>query len=114
MPNFLLRDLPDEPWQAFVRKAKADGWPLKALVLQFARDYVDGKITVSAKPPVEHKAVAIIPWTCGHCRRPFEVHVRHTPGFSIIDHRLVECPYCHGANHPLLPGEIEDVVELKA
>jgi DNA-directed RNA polymerase subunit RPC12/RpoP len=110
MPNFILRNTPPF-WPDFIAKAKRDGWPLGALVKQLARDYIDGKIAPSTKPPIEHQ-VAVIPWTCGHCRRSFEIHVKHTPGFSISSHRLVECPYCEGSNHPLLPGDIEDIVKL--
>ena len=113
MPNFILRNTPSPLWADLIAKAKRDGWPLRALLLQFAQDYVDGKFVPSAKHPIDHK-VAVIPWTCGHCRRKFEIHVKHTPGFSIADHRLVECPYCEGANHPLLPGDVEDVVKLPA
>lgn len=110
MAQFILRNTPPF-WPEFIAKAKKDGWPLAALIKQLARDYVDGKITPSTAPPIEHK-VAVIPWTCGHCRRPFEIEVKHTPGFSIADHRRVECPYCGGANLPLLPGEVDDVVPL--
>lgn len=48
---WILRDTPQPLWSQLQEKARRDRWPLKALILQLAQDYVDGKIAPSGAPP---------------------------------------------------------------
>lgn len=49
---WILRDTPQPLWSKLQDKAGLEGWPLKALILQLAQDYVDGKIAPSGTPPM--------------------------------------------------------------
>lgn len=102
--SWILRNPPEPLWKNFTLKAKREGWPLKDLILRFAQDFVDGKITPSVRPPVALSVVAI-PHTCKTCGKPFEIEIRHAPGFSIMDFYLVDCPHCGAHLHLQLPAE---------
>lgn len=50
MPQYILRDLPDD-WGQVKARAEQDGWPMRPLILQLLRDYAAGRIQPSVPPP---------------------------------------------------------------
>lgn len=53
MPQYILRDLPNELWTRFTTRANAERWPLRALFLQLLDDYGSGRTRPSAQPPLQ-------------------------------------------------------------
>lgn len=51
MPTFALRGIRDDLWQRVTARARADGWPLRALVIRLLEDYAEGRSTPSGAPP---------------------------------------------------------------
>jgi hypothetical protein len=51
MATFALRGINDPLWQRVTARARADGWPLRALLLRLLDDYAAGRITPSGAPP---------------------------------------------------------------
>jgi hypothetical protein len=48
---YILRDAPADLWSQFTTKAKAEGWPLRALFLALMQAYVTGRVTGLGTPP---------------------------------------------------------------
>lgn len=51
MPNYILRDLPQNIWDDFKARALRDQWHLRALFLQLMIDYGRNRITPSKVAP---------------------------------------------------------------
>jgi hypothetical protein len=51
MPNYILRDVPPELWAGVQERAKADGWPLRPLLLALMKDYAEGTIRPTSPVP---------------------------------------------------------------
>jgi hypothetical protein len=50
MATFTLRGVRDELWLRVTSRARAEGWPLRALLLQLLVDYAEGRSNPSGVP----------------------------------------------------------------
>src|SRR5262249_45292729 len=53
MAQYVLRDIPDDQWERFKSKARTDGWPLRALVLELMKDYADARLRPHRRAPMQ-------------------------------------------------------------
>lgn len=51
MPQYIVRNVPEDDYRRFLAKAEADGWIPRDLMVQFMRDYAAGRVRLSAGPP---------------------------------------------------------------
>ena len=51
MPSYILNDVPAETLEHFRERSKAEGWPMRALLLQLMEDYGAYRIDPAALPP---------------------------------------------------------------
>lgn len=51
MAQWILRNRPDALWARVRRRADAEGWPMRALILRLLEDYADQRIAPSGEVP---------------------------------------------------------------
>jgi hypothetical protein len=74
MPQYTLRDLPQDLWGRFTSKANHEHWPLRALFIQMMDDFASGRSRPKGAPPEQ---MPIYAWV-----RPYYAHLsRSLPGF---------------------------------
>lgn len=110
MAQYSLRDVDDRLWSQFMVRAQMEGWPLRALLLQLAADYVAGAIkptTAAPMAPAKRTGPYVtLRFTCPHCQRAMEVDILHTAGFAYMSPTEIPCPACHRVTERVLPGRI--------
>ncbi len=107
MPNYILRDMPEDTWSRFKQRAQRDGWHLKALILQLLDDY--GRDLISpTQAPTTRPDTGFILVTCpkGH---QSEVRFNRANAPLAAARGTVACPAC-GETVPLT-DEQRDALE---
>ena len=55
MPQYVLRNIPEDLWRRVSERATLDQWPKRALLLQLLEDYADRRISPSVASPAREE-----------------------------------------------------------